>query len=87
MSSGSPVLAEHHNTPKSNQKLKHDRDLPASSCSRFVTSYHPTLHCQGDLESMNRRKQQEVRSAPDSLHHSISNTTGLGFQKTKVKSR
>ena len=40
MSSGNPVFAHHHDTLKSYRKLKQDRDLPASPCSRFVTSYH-----------------------------------------------
>ena len=36
MSSGSPVVAGHHNAMESHRNLKHDQDFPASSCSRFV---------------------------------------------------
>ncbi len=40
MSSQKPVFAARHNTPESHKNLKHDRDLPASPCSRFVTRCH-----------------------------------------------
>ena len=44
MSSGIPVFTGHHNTLESHTNLKHDRDLRASPCSRFVTSYHLITH-------------------------------------------
>jgi hypothetical protein len=43
-----------HNVAQTNeteQKPKHDRDLPASSCLRFVTSYHWISHRHVNLRS------------------------------------
>ena len=40
MSSQMPIFVCHYNTPESHGNVKHDRDLPASSCSGFVTRYH-----------------------------------------------
>ena len=51
MSSRSPVFAGHHNAPESHKHLKHDRDLPASSCSWFVTPRHPISDLKGTLRS------------------------------------
>jgi hypothetical protein len=52
MSSGTSVFADRQSTLESHQELKHDRDLPASSCSRFVTSYHPISHRHGTLRGI-----------------------------------
>jgi len=51
MSSQRPVFARHHNARESQRNIKHDRDLPASSCSRFVTSYHLISEWHGTLRS------------------------------------
>jgi hypothetical protein len=43
-----------HNTTQTHetqQKPKHDRDLPASPCSRFVTSYHLISHRRVNVRS------------------------------------
>ena len=45
-----------HNLAQANnnqQKLKHDRDLSASPCSRFVTPYHLISHRHVNLRSTN----------------------------------
>ena len=51
MSSGIPVFARHYNTPESHQNPKHDRDLPVSSCSWFVTRNHVMSDRHGTLRS------------------------------------
>jgi len=60
MSSGTPDFAGHHNKPESLTNLKHDGNLPASPCSRFVTSYHLISHRYVNVRST---------SGPPSLDH------------------
>ena len=61
MSSQKPDFACHHNTPESHENLKHDRDLPASSCSRFVTRYHVMSDRHGTLRAPSDRITQRAR--------------------------
>ncbi len=63
MSSQTPVFAAHHNTPELHQNLKHDRDLPASSCSRFVTSYHLISHRHVNVRSTRGTVATQASSA------------------------
>ena len=74
MSSGNPVFATPHNTPESHKNLKHDRDLPVSPCSRFVTSYHLTSHRHGTLRST-RTQRNVTRSGGHFLSRRLPSMT------------
>jgi len=51
MSSAKLVFVARHNTLESRQNLKHDRDLPALPCLRFVTPYHLISHRHVNVRS------------------------------------
>lgn len=46
-----PIFAYRYNTLESHRNLKHDRDLTASSCSRFVRQNHAMLDRRANLRS------------------------------------
>jgi len=75
-------IAQNHETQ---QKPKHDRDLPAAPCLRFVTSYHWISHRHVNVRStggtwgrsLARAERSEIPGADHDEHH-----TAAGGLKT-----